>query len=132
MAYCLPLLPANLHLTALALVLPGTDNRTVLEREVFDLAVEDVVERARLVLHVGFEMHDPAIRVQRRVLDRCIVGSGVEHAGDGFAVPVEDEDDVVAVRLGRSPRAQPRSFQGMPFLRGYEGAADQAGNENGQ
>src|SRR5687767_3109336 len=91
------LLPTDLQLTALALVLPGTHDRPVLEREVFDLAIDDVVQHARLVLDVRLEVHDPAVRIQGCVLDRRIVGSRVEHSGDGFSVPVQDEDDVVAV-----------------------------------
>src|SRR4026208_1796209 len=110
------LLPADLQRSALALVLPRSNDGAVLKREVFDLAVEDVVQDARLVFDVGFEVHDPPVRVEGGILDRRIVGPGIDHAGDGFAIPVEDEHDVVRVGFGRSPRAQPRSFQWVTLL----------------
>src|SRR6187549_2275474 len=125
-----PLLPTDLQLSALALVLPGPNDRAVLKREVFDLAVEGVVEHSRLVLDIGLKVHDPAIGVECGVLDRGIVGSGIDHAADHLAVPVHNEHDVVGVRLGGSPRTQPRSLQWMALLRKCQGAGE-AGREHG-
>ena len=65
--YCLLILKAPL--SPWLFQVPVID--AVVEREVFDLAVDDVVDRcADLSFAVRLEVHDPAVRVQRGVLDR--------------------------------------------------------------
>jgi hypothetical protein len=41
------------------------------------------------------------------------VRAGVDDAGDGFAVPIEDDEHGLAVRLVRLPDTDPRALERM-------------------
>src|SRR5262245_49004192 len=113
------LLPPDLEGARAALVvLPRACDDAVSQREVFDLAVDRVADRAAcLVLRVGLDVHEPAFGIERGRLDRDVIGARIDRAGDALAVPRHHDDDVVAERLVAGPRAEPRTFERMPFLR---------------
>src|SRR6266576_2621953 len=97
---------------------PRADDGTVWQTEVFDLAVDDVGDRLpRLVLAVTLEVHQPPFGRERSVLDRNVVRTGVDGPRDRLAVPLQHDKHVVDVVLTFGPRAKPRAFQRMSFLR---------------
>ena len=102
---------------AVSLALPGAADGAVRHREVLDLAVDDVGDGARLVLRVGFEMHDPTFRIERRVLDLMLSVPGIDHAGDGSCRPSSARTRHRRRGLDYRPSADPRSLQRMSFLR---------------
>src|SRR5262245_42874758 len=114
--HCLSsLLATDLELTAFTLALPRPRDRSVVEREPFDLPVEDVADRAGLVFRIRLEMDHPSLGVERRVLDRDVVGAGIDRPGNRFAIPVQDDEDVVAMHLARTPRSDPGPLERVAF-----------------
>jgi hypothetical protein len=54
--------------------------------------------------------------LQRQVLEDSIISSGIQHAFQGFAIPIEIEQDSIIVALLQPPFAAPGTFQWMAEL----------------
>src|SRR5438477_884484 len=112
------LLPGDFEGAIFGRRFPGADDGAVAFRKVLYLPVDDVRDRfPRFVLGVALEVHKPAFRIERRVLDRDLVAAGINRSRDGLAVPIQHDDHVIAVVLTRPPGADPGSLQRVPFLR---------------
>src|SRR5262249_45096280 len=96
---------------------PRAGDESVVGADVLHLAVDDVVHvRAALVLAVPLEMPRPRRGLERRDLQRTAVYARIDAAGDGFAVPIQLEDDMCAIGGAGSPVAAPRAFERMAEL----------------
>src|SRR5690606_37072805 len=123
-------LTADFERATAALVLPRADDRAVRKLEVLDAAFDLVVHRATLrVLVARLDLHDPAVRIQRRSRNLDVVGAGIDDAGDLFAVPVHDEQDELAVHVVRLPGPDPGALDRMPFLSNGRNAASRGEHE---
>src|SRR5690606_6248971 len=71
---------------------------------------------ARGVLAVRLELDDPTVRIERGLAERHVVGARVDHARDVAAVPIENEQDVVAMGCVARPLAEPRALERMTLL----------------
>ena len=72
------LLALNLEIALDVIVIPGSDDRAIVEPEIFDLSIHNVMNRlAGGVLRVGLEVDDPAFWIERRVLERDGSGTGL-------------------------------------------------------
>src|SRR6185503_11747769 len=101
-------LAAGRELAAALVAGPRAVDRTIRQLEILDLAFDDVAHGAAvLVLAFGLEVHDPAVRLERRFRERHVVRARVDHARDRFAVPIEDQQYVVAVNGIPRPFAEP-------------------------
>src|SRR4029077_2438712 len=112
---------------------PRAGDETLKRADVFDFAVDDVVDRcAGLVLAVADEMDHPCRRIERRRRQGHRVCPGIDHARERLAVPVQIEDDVLAIAVVRAPVAAPTAFERMSELRrraGGDGEDDEDGSE---
>src|SRR5262245_50518965 len=113
--WTISLLPLDVERARFLRALPRTDDRALRQMNVLDLAVDYVGDGSGLVFCVGLKVHDPPIRIERRVLDGHVVGAGVDHPADRFAVPVQHDDDVGAVSFVAGPGADPGSLQWVPL-----------------
>jgi hypothetical protein len=52
------------------------------------------------------------------VHQRIIIRTGVDHAGEGFAVPINDKKNLIPSRTVRSPVSDPGTLQRVAFLSG--------------
>src|SRR3977135_526199 len=82
------LLPADFERAVFGLGFPRADYGAIAFRKIFNLAVDDVRDGlSRLVFGVALEVHGPCVGIERRVLDRDLVGAGINRSRDALAVP---------------------------------------------
>src|SRR5687768_678856 len=74
---CPGLLALDPERAAAALALPGAGDEPVVHRQVFNLSLDYVGNRALLVLGISLEAHRPLVGIERRVLERHVVGAGI-------------------------------------------------------
>src|SRR5690606_32843069 len=107
---------------------PGADDRAIRQLEVLDLALDRVIDgRAGPILADRLDRDEPLRRIERRLRDLDVIRARIDDAGNVLAVPVENDEHVLAVHLVSGPGAEPRALDRMTFLGG--GRARRDGNE---
>src|SRR5262245_10927132 len=100
------LLSLNSEIALHVFVGPRSDNRTIVQSEIFNLAVDDVVNGlTRRVFSVGLEMNHPSLWFEGGILQGDSVWTGIELAGDLFAIPVHDDRNLISIRFIGAPIA---------------------------
>src|SRR5215468_3112152 len=116
------LVPRDLEIPFGRPLCPCAGDEAGVSAEVLDRAVDHVMlSRAVLVLAIPFEVDVPCLGIQRRDLQRHAVRTRIDDPGDGFAIPIQIENDVGAITGTASPIAAPRAFERVAELCGRRG-----------
>ena len=101
-------MPRYLEIAFHVVVVPGPDDRAIVQAEIFDVASDDVVHRlSRGVLQVDLEVDNPAFGLERCFLNR-------NAPGPGFKMPVAKEAKMQNIKRVLAPINPPDewSFEG--------------------
>src|SRR5215831_3121016 len=127
------LVPRDLEIPFGRPLCPCAGDEAGVSAEVLDRAVDHVMlGRAVLVLAIPFEVDVPSLGIQRRNPQRHAVRAGIDGPGDGFAVPIQIENDVRAITGTVSPIAAPRAFERVAELCESRGGDGEEKRDDGQ
>src|SRR5206468_16119 len=114
------LLAGDFEVAFYVVVAPGSDDRAVVQTQIFDVTIDNVVKGATgSILRLGFEMDKPAFGFKRGFLNRDRPWTGVQNAGDLLSIPVHNDCDLVPIVRVRPPVADPTTLQRMSLLGGH-------------